>query len=465
MAVVRARSAPPYGLIAFAVLFVAATVVAVLMYLQWGTAQQKLDSLSQRYNAIAGPAEMATADEIRRGVDKAPTSIAAAQSQINGFKTLLLGNTSASYNDALNRAAAALRAAGADKANLVEALTSVSADRDALKRNLDDATRQLAGINSQVTNAGSAATERVNSLQKSIEDLNKQLAAANEQVAKANEARNQAVAAGEGRINELTAQMEQMRRDTVLKEDQAKQEIAKRDEIVQQLKVLVGNVRGNANVNVGEADGRVVRVNAANGEAWIDLGADQRIVPGMTFTVYDARTGVRFGNEELAAGKGSIEVISPGTNGLPSLCRITRTTKGQAIQANDVISNVVYHADKNRKSRFTIVGNIDLDGDGNATPEERDRLIDLVKRWGGQVDATVSTQTDYLVTGTQPVPAALAPGEGAATQPGSATDERNKERERFDSSVNEAKQLSIPVLNANRFLSMIGYYSTTVIRR
>jgi hypothetical protein len=464
MAVVRARSAPPYGLIAFAVLFVLATVVAVLMYLQYGTTKQQLDMLTTRYNAIASQTEMATAEEIRRGIDKAPTSIAAAQAQINGYKTLLLGNTTASYSDSLNRAASALRAAGADKANLVEALTSVAGERDSLRRNLEEAQRQLTGINTQVTSAGSAATERVNALQKDIDDLRKQLAAANEQVAKMQEARNQAVAAGEGRQNDLTSQMEQMRRDMVLQQDQAKSELAKRDQIIQQLKELVGNTRGGNNVTVGEADGRVVRVNAANGEAWIDLGADQRIVPGLTFTVYDPRTGVRFGNEEVAAGKGSLEVISPGQNGQPSLCRISRTTKGQAIQPNDLIFNVAYNTDKNRKSRFTIVGDIDLDGDGVATAEERDRLISLVTRWGGQVDPTVSTQTDYLVTGNPPAPAALNIGEGAATQ-GSATDQRNEERKRFEAAVTEAKQLSIPVLNANRFLSMIGYYSTTVIRR
>jgi hypothetical protein len=441
-------------------------VVAVLMYLQWGTAKQDLDRLTTEYNSIAkGSSDIKTAQEIKAGVQNSPSSVAAALTQINGFKTLLLGSTGPSYMESLNQASAALRAAGSDKPNLVEALKSTAAERDALKRNLEEATRQLAGINSQVTAAGTAATERANAAQKDIDDLRQQLAKANEEIAKANAARDAAVAAGEERINKMTADMDQLRRDMVLAADQARSDKDRLNQIIEQLRVGRREAAGDTNVAVGEADGQVRRVNAANAEVWIDLGADQRIVPGMTFTVYDARTGVRFGNEEVAAGKGSIEVISPGQNGLPSLCRITRTTKGQAIQAGDVISNVVYNTDKNRKSHFTIVGDLDLDGDGVATADERDRLIAMVTRWGGVVDAVVSTQTDFLVTGTPPTPAALTiTGEGAATQ-GSVVDQRGKERERFDAAVKEAKDLSIPVLNSNRFLSMIGYYSTTVIRR
>jgi len=35
---------------------------------------------------------------------------------------------------------------------------------------------------------------------------------------------------------------------------------------------------------------------------------------------------------------------------------------------------------------------------------------------------------------------------------------------RYDQIIKEGKELGIPVLNANRFLSLIGYYSTTIVR-
>ena len=55
MAVVRARSAPPYGLIAFVALFFIATAIAVLMYIQYGKTQTQLDDLTRRYAKVASP--------------------------------------------------------------------------------------------------------------------------------------------------------------------------------------------------------------------------------------------------------------------------------------------------------------------------------------------------------------------------------------------------------------------------
>jgi hypothetical protein len=368
--------------------------------------------------------------------------------------------------DTVGRAQSALKAAGRERESLADAVSSLATERDSLKKNLDDARNQLTTINTQVTNAGGQATERVNALQKDIETLRDQLKAANDATAKANEARDKAVADGEAAVNKVTADAEQERRQNVLQTDQLKSQIATLNQKIQQLQDVIRGTKGSEGgvAAVGQADGRVVRVNPATNELWISLGADAHVVPGLTFTVFDPRTGVRYGSDELAAGKGSIEEIQPGPGNSPSLCRITHTTKDNSIQAEDLISNVVYHNTKERKTHFTIVGDFDLDGDGYSTADERQRLIALVTSWGGVVEDQVTTQTDYLVTGLPPSPGVLKPGEGAASQPGSASDERAKERERFDKAINEAKSLSIPTLNANRFLSMIGYYSTTIVR-
>ena len=61
-------------------------------------------------------------------------------------------------------------------------------------------------------------------------------------------------------------------------------------------------------------------------------------------------------------------------------------------------------------------------------------------------------------------PAAPTLPVGDATAPGGAGNQREQQQKQYDELVVEAKRLSIPVLNANRFLSMIGYYSTTVVR-
>jgi len=466
MAVVRARSAPPYGLIAFVALFFIATAIAVLMYIQYGKTQTQLDELTKRYARVASPTEVNTVPPAlsEPTQDKTGTAISTAVSQINGLKTLVAGGAAGTYMDTLGKAQSALKAAGHEKEPMADAISALTSERDALKRNLDEARTQLEAITTNVKTSGSEAANRVGALQKDVESLQTQLKAANDAIAKANESRDVMVGQGEQKLNTAVAETEQLKRTLVLQQDQAKAEQDRLQKVINDLKKERAGTRGGATLAAGDSDGQVVRVNAANSELWIDLGGASHITAGLTFTVYDPRTGVRFGTDELAAGKGSIEVIQPGSGNTPSLCRITHVNKGQAIQAHDLISNIVYHNTKERTTHFTIVGDFDLDGDGVSTADERQRLISLVTSWGGTVDDTVTTQTDYLVTGLAPAAAVVSATEGAATQQGSVGDERAKERARFDASIAEAKQLSIPALNANRFLSMIGYYSTTIVR-
>ena len=44
-----------------------------------------------------------------------------------------------------------------------------------------------------------------------------------------------------------------------------------------------------------------------------------------------------------------------------------------------------------------------LDGDGIATPSEREHIIRQIQAWGGQVVDKLDTQTDFLVLGSTPI--------------------------------------------------------------
>ena len=48
------------------------------------------------------------------------------------------------------------------------------------------------------------------------------------------------------------------------------------------------------------------------------------------------------------------------------------------------------------------------------------------------------------------------------TQPGGIADVRSQDQKKFEELWAEAKASNIPVLNGNRFLAMIGYYSSTI---
>jgi hypothetical protein len=109
-----------------------------------------------------------------------------------------------------------------------------------------------------------------------------------------------------------------------------------------------------------------------------------------------------------------------------------------------------------------VYGEFDLDGDGITTPGEREQLIRLIQNWGGVIDDQLTSQTDFLVAGALP---------GSSTRvfdPGSDEDKareaaRTAEQQVYSDLVAKARDYSIPVLNSNRFLAMIGYYNTTVV--
>jgi hypothetical protein len=454
MAVVRARSSPPYGLIVAIFLAVVATGAAVLFYVNWSKAVVEHDA------AVADLAKVGGTD-FRNAIARL------------GITTYTPQNS-------------AIAQLGASVSRLNEDLAKVRRDLADKDREIGSSKRVIDQLKIQVKEVGDQAGAYQNQVRGIQDTFNRQSADALETIKKLQAAisatgaeRNNAVKAGEEALNKYVNNAEQARRDLVLQLQDAQDQISKLTAEIRDLRIRISSMGGKTEVSVGEPDGRVVRVNGATGEVYINLGKKDHVTPGLPFSIYDPRTGVRFGTDASAQGNGSIEVIEVGEE--TSLCRITRTTKDRAIQANDLVANVVYHNDRSRRFRFTVFGDFDLDGDGAATAAERDRLITLIQSWGGQVDDDVSSQTDYLVLGEKPkssvqeAAGALTsePVDAAASEPatnpalsivGSVSEVRSKDQIRYDQLKTAAEGLAIPVLNANRFLNMVGYYNTTVVR-
>ena len=210
-----------------------------------------------------------------------------------------------------------------------------------------------------------------------------------------------------------------------------------------------------------EPDGIIARTSTDTGEeVYINLGKPDHLQPGQTLRCMTRRRAYVSRPTLKRMSKGSIEVLDVGQN--QSLCRVTYAVKGQAMQVGDLIANPVYHQDKNRKFHFVVTGDFDLDGDGVATAAEHDRLVRMIETWGGVIDDNVSTQTDFVVAGSRPASPSLAVV--GSDQAGGVPEARTKRQQSFDEIIDEAKHSSVPILNANRFLAMIGYYNTTVVR-
>ncbi len=467
MAVVRTRSAPPYLALLFVGLWIISTVLAIWFYINDGRTSDDLKKAQSDLSSIATPQERMTVaqDLLKEKTSNASTALGVAESEINSLKNAIgvqgasVPEITAPTNGLI--AQAMVRAGLSANQPLLDGFNSLASKYRAETDRTRSLTTNLKSLQDEVDADKKNYDATAQSLQQSIDQLKGQLSTATGATGSADQARQQAIADYEKKLSDLRDQQEAERRKTVLETQQLQDQLAQANLRIGNLQDEIEKYRPTSNTNVGrEAAGKVVRAATGSGEVYINLGRRDHVSPGLTFAVYDPQTGVRFDTDQDAAGKGSLEVLAVGDN--ESLCRVTKSTPGQAIQSGDLIANPVYQHDKNRQFHFVVVGDFDLDGDGVATPAERDRLIQMIKSWGGVIDDKLSTQSDFLVAGARPASPVVTTEEQAAA--GSVADERIKKQQSYDDTIAEAKRSTVPILNSNRFLAMIGYYNTTVVR-
>jgi hypothetical protein len=156
---------------------------------------------------------------------------------------------------------------------------------------------------------------------------------------------------------------------------------------------------------------------------YINIGIGERVVPGMTFEVYDERAtlpSVTTFGEHNPGSKGWIEVVSVANGS--STCRVVNAERNAAPpRAGDQIFNFIFA--RGRQNHFGVAGDFAM-----AT---RESVTALITKWNGVVDETVGPQTDYLILGN-------APKEEAA-------------RRGYETTRSQAEQLKVPVVSEERF--------------
>lgn len=217
-----------------------------------------------------------------------------------------------------------------------------------------------------------------------------------------------------------------------------------------------------AEATIRHADGQIVRLGS-NDILYINLGSNQRVIPGLTFSVYDRRTGVpplsaganQENADEQVRGKAEIEVIRVDQNS--SECRVTSRSPGASpIQEGDLIANLVY--DPNTRYNFFVYGRFDLDRNNVATAQDTDVVRRLIEQWGGQLANDINVNTDFVVIGAEPVVPNLTREEEADPILVQRRAQAQQDLNQYLEIINKARDLHIPILNQNRFLYFIGYF-------
>ena len=196
-----------------------------------------------------------------------------------------------------------------------------------------------------------------------------------------------------------------------------------------------------------KADGRVLKAVPGSSVVYVNLGEDDGLKLGMGFEVFSP---TRERSDSLR-GKASLEVMA--LMPLTAECRITRNQPGRPIIEGDVIVNISF--ERNRKPTFVVTGSFDLNYDGIEDFDGAEKITSMIHEWGGQVVDELAPNTDFVIIGAPPQVVAVVGDDSEVV----ADQKRALEVDliEFRDLIAEARATSVPVVNQNQFLFLMGY--------
>lgn len=447
------------------ILFVTATILAIVAYSAKTKAEEELETTRRNFGEVTRPnsPELAALREVRT----------ASEGQIDARLPLLdvviwqRDKLAQEITGAPSPAAAALASAATARGSIEGKPAGLIPGVTSLRTALEQTSAQLAATQSELEQARAAAAAAAQQHAAALAGAQQALAAANERAGKAEASLADVTTTKDGTYSELSDQMREQANLAAEAQAQASGQITElqtrirllQDEM-RQLQLKLSSLRVPTQQVAQQADGRIVRTPGGD-IVIIDLGAGDQISPGMTFEVYDRLAGVPApGSDDrddpLPAGKASIEVIraQPGS----AEARIIRRSGNATVVEGDLIANLVY--DRNTRYNFVVHGSFDLDRNRIATPADAEVIRRLVTQWGGQVQQQVNVNTDFVVMGAEPQLPEYS-DEDLRNDPilAARMAEAEQQLRDFEAVRDRAIELNIPILNQNRFLYLVGYYN------
>jgi len=434
------------GMMIFGFLFFISMILAILFYTRIADERSQREEAQANLQRYIRPAE---APQVQALLGQQGSVVGQLLTEVQRFRGLLTPDEMVTHEDLERR----MRQLNIDPAaGALKALTDLQADlraRNALAQQLEE---QLAAVNKEKEALAQSASVREQTYQSSIASLESRIAQLDEQN------KNYLV-----RIAELRTELEaslgetQVQFASNLSERDA--EIADLEKEIKELRTVLAAAKPPGVLPIDPLrtpDGQILSILSEDNMVTINLGSRDRLMAGLTFEVFSRATGIVVDDERPEVrGKATIEVINVQENS--AVARVVNIERGTTLHEGDVIINVVF--DRHRVHKFTVFGDFDLDNRGEATLADRRRVEAMITRWGGRLLEDLSYDTDYLVLGEEPMlPDPLEPG---VIDPVRIAEHAAQQRkfERYQDLRARAAAMQIPILNQNRFLHLVGYYT------
>ena len=349
---------------------------------------------------------------------------------------------------------------GADSGSLLQVVRTRESAIQSLERRLAESDASLATLREDLTNELDRVTRLEDRHNETVASLTAQIGIYKDEVDQYREG-------VQGAESDYESQIDRVRADAAEREANRREEIARLEDENQVLRNQLQALRGERSEEVfrGEdefalVDGTVLSVNASEGQVTISRGRNDKIVLGMTFSIYTEASAIRPDDEGIyPPGKASIEVINVGAGS--ATCRILTELRGNPIVAGDVIANPVY--DPTKVYSFVVFGNFDANRDSRATPGEASDIRAMIEGWGGQIASDLTGDVDFLVLGQPPILPPRPPVD-SPVEVLQAYIRLDRALQQYNELFETAQSTSIPVLNENRLYTLLGR-TTAPIRR
>jgi hypothetical protein len=462
MAAGRSQDSSLVAIIVFVALFIVSTVLAVVFYLKLTDFQKTVQESEKKIENMANAKELRSIGSLAGKELPRKSVMGSMLARFDDLTAMVLGTVpeNASAEAKLEMVKQRSRmitdqltdiiGADANSAGLVKTLEMLKSKYDENKAQLDATSGKLAELSKLLDDEKKAAVETEKEMAAAIaklqQDANSATSGYESLKAAMKEGSDQQVAAITARLDLADQTLKKEQQDLLLTQAKLKSAESRIVGLQTQLEQIMP--KPDNLTTALKADGKIISIDEASKTVIINLGSNDHVYRGLTFSVYDKSLPI----PRNGKGKAHLEVFDIQKK--ISVARITWADKKDPIMVDDNIANLIWNSEDHKE--FVVAGHFAF-GDGIAS------VKDLIRRWGGSIANDVSISTNFVVLGTAPKAVTKPTAEEMETDPRAKEKYETslKELQEYHEVITQAKTLSIPVFDLERFLDFIGYTDTT----
>jgi hypothetical protein len=460
-----------YALVTFVALFIIATVFAVLYYVKSEDFRTQAELAQGDLSSIATPAEKNSLARIVGTANQGKSYMGTMLDIVDGLYSFILGKdpsadlpATVKFNeismaiDTLNKDVIGEDINPAFGPNGVALLKTI----EELKQKLENARAEISNLgqinkNLQIDMEDAVANLELNK-QNFLRELNQYQTEVDEIRTRFNVLQQDMQAATDeqiqdfqGKLEEEQARLRQKQLDLQKTEEKLNETDSLLDEALAKLEAI--KPKPDKEVQAYQPDAQIVRIDLQNGIVYLDAGINDHVYRGLTFAIYDRNKPI----PEDGKGKAEIEVFQVAEQ--VCAARIVESDKKNPVVKEDIVANMIW--DRKTANRFVVAGVFDFNNDGLMDPEGAQRIIEMIERWGGQVDDEITVDTDFMILGAEPKLLKRPTQQELDINPlvQQRYEESRQKIDAYNKILEKAANLGIPVFNQKRFFYLIGYDS------